>query len=182
MSPEVPNAVATPMQKPSTHVVQNGSTTAVLGPFWLTLQGDLKLMARLLKAGADVNAGDYDKRTPLHIAAAEVNLTAVGSKALSRSCGKGLMWSLCGAPLGEWTFLLIAAAEAHHWLLGLRGNRIIWFGADSNSCSEASLLLYDAAAVVNLTLLHAEVPVIEVLAPTLVKMSSCYLFQRPVLP
>ena len=34
-------------------------------------------MARLLKAGADVNAGDYDKRTPLHIAAAEVNLTAV---------------------------------------------------------------------------------------------------------
>ena len=58
------------------------------------LQGDLKLMARLLKAGADVNAGDYDKRTPLHIAAAEVNLTAVGSKALPLSCSKRLVWTL----------------------------------------------------------------------------------------
>ena len=34
-------------------------------------------MGRLMKAGADVNAGDYDKRRPLHIAAAEINLPAV---------------------------------------------------------------------------------------------------------
>ena len=40
-------------------------------------QGDLKRMGRLMKAGADVNAGDYDKRRPLHIAAAEINLPAV---------------------------------------------------------------------------------------------------------
>ena len=40
-------------------------------------QGDLKRMGRLMKAGADVNVGDYDKRRPLHIAAAEINLPAV---------------------------------------------------------------------------------------------------------
>eukprot|EP00891_Asterochloris_glomerata_P006788 jgi/Astpho2/6788/Aster-07232 len=39
-------------------------------------EGDLKRMGRLMKAGADVNVGDYDKRRPLHIAAAEINLPA----------------------------------------------------------------------------------------------------------
>ena len=40
-------------------------------------EGDLKLLRRLLRAGADVNAGDYDQRTALHVAAAEGNLAAV---------------------------------------------------------------------------------------------------------
>jgi ankyrin repeat protein len=32
---------------------------------------------RLLRCGADVNAGDYDARTALHVAAADGNLAAV---------------------------------------------------------------------------------------------------------
>jgi ankyrin repeat protein len=40
-------------------------------------EGDLQLLKRLLAAGANPNAGDYDKRRPLHIAAADGNLPAV---------------------------------------------------------------------------------------------------------
>ena len=79
------------------------------------LQGDLKLMARLLKAGADVNAGDYDKRTPLHIAAAEINLTAVGSKALPLSSAPlrfYLLW--CGPPCTWKAFLRCTRSCAGH--------------------------------------------------------------------
>ena len=39
--------------------------------------GDMPLLRRLLHAGANPNAADYDKRTALHIAAAEGNLPAV---------------------------------------------------------------------------------------------------------
>ncbi len=39
--------------------------------------GDLRRLARLLRAGATPNAADYDLRTPLHIAAAEGSLAAV---------------------------------------------------------------------------------------------------------
>jgi ankyrin repeat protein len=39
--------------------------------------GDMPLLRRLLHAGANPNAGDYDKRTALHIAAADGNLPAV---------------------------------------------------------------------------------------------------------
>lgn len=43
----------------------------------LVYEGDLKLLRRLLMAQVDVNVGDYDLRTPLHIAASEGNLPAV---------------------------------------------------------------------------------------------------------
>ena len=39
--------------------------------------GDMALMRRYIKAGVDIDIGDYDQRTALHIAAAEVNLPAV---------------------------------------------------------------------------------------------------------
>lgn len=39
--------------------------------------GDLDLLKCLLLAGCEVNAGDYDARTALHISAAEGNLPAV---------------------------------------------------------------------------------------------------------
>lgn len=39
--------------------------------------GDIKLLTRLCKAGINLNAGDYDARTALHIAACEGNVTAV---------------------------------------------------------------------------------------------------------
>lgn len=39
--------------------------------------GDIKQLTRLCKVGIDINAGDYDRRTPLHIAASEGNLTAL---------------------------------------------------------------------------------------------------------
>lgn len=40
-------------------------------------EGNLPLLRRLLKAKAPVDAGDYDKRTALHISSAEGNLAAV---------------------------------------------------------------------------------------------------------
>jgi glutaminase len=40
-------------------------------------QCNLPLLRRLMRAGTPVNAGDYDKRTALHISAAEGNLPVV---------------------------------------------------------------------------------------------------------
>ncbi|CAL8465533.1 g5069 [Coccomyxa elongata] len=40
-------------------------------------EGDLPLLRRLITAGAPADVGDYDKRTALHIAAAEGNTTAI---------------------------------------------------------------------------------------------------------
>lgn len=42
-------------------------------------EGDLALLRRLLHARADPNVGDYDKRTALHIAAADCNLPVVSA-------------------------------------------------------------------------------------------------------
>lgn len=42
-------------------------------------EGDLPLLRRLLEAGAPPDACDYDKRTALHISAAEGNLAAVSA-------------------------------------------------------------------------------------------------------
>lgn len=39
--------------------------------------GDLQLLRRLISAGANVNAFDYDRRTATHIAAADGNLSMV---------------------------------------------------------------------------------------------------------
>lgn len=39
--------------------------------------GDIVLLKRLLRAGIQVNAADYDKRTAAHIAAAEGNVSAL---------------------------------------------------------------------------------------------------------
>jgi ankyrin repeat protein len=40
-------------------------------------RGDINMLSRLIKCGADANAVDYDRMTALHIAAAEGNLQAV---------------------------------------------------------------------------------------------------------
>lgn len=47
-------------------------------------QGNSDLIRRYIKAGINVNAADYDKRTALHIAAAEGNLDVVRSSLLIR--------------------------------------------------------------------------------------------------
>ena len=39
--------------------------------------GNMPLVKRYVAAGVPIDAGDYDLRTPLHISAAEGNLTAV---------------------------------------------------------------------------------------------------------
>jgi hypothetical protein len=54
-------------------------------------EGDLQLLKRLLAAGANPNAGDYDKRRPLHIAAADGNLPAVRRRGLRQD---GSDWGL----------------------------------------------------------------------------------------
>ena len=53
-------------------------------------EGDMALMRRYIKAGVDIDIGDYDQRTALHIAAAEVNLPAVTS-----FCSKPTRACLC---------------------------------------------------------------------------------------
>lgn len=40
---------------------------------------NVPLLRRFIKAGISVNAGNFDKRTPLHVAAAEGNLAAVST-------------------------------------------------------------------------------------------------------
>ena len=45
--------------------------------------GDILMLNRLLKAGIQVNAADYDGRTAAHIAAAEGNVSAI--KVLARN-------------------------------------------------------------------------------------------------
>jgi ankyrin repeat protein len=42
-------------------------------------EGDMLLLKHLIMAGVNVNSGDYDKRTALHIAAADGNLGAVSN-------------------------------------------------------------------------------------------------------
>ena len=40
-------------------------------PIWAASKGDQGAIHRLIVRGFDQDAGDYDKRTPLHLAAAE---------------------------------------------------------------------------------------------------------------
>ena len=50
---------------------------------------NVPLLRRFLKAGVVVNAGNFDKRTALHLAAAEGNLAAVGDPMTESSWHKG---------------------------------------------------------------------------------------------
>ena len=45
---------------------------------WAAGQGDLDEVRRLASAGADISTGDYDGRTPLHLAAAEGHVEVAG--------------------------------------------------------------------------------------------------------
>lgn len=58
-------------------------------------EGNLPLLRRLITAGIHVDSADYDKRTALHISAAEGNLQAVGAACLSVCSPAGCL--LCGA-------------------------------------------------------------------------------------
>jgi len=40
-------------------------------------RGDLERVKQLVAEGVDVNQGDYDRRTPMHLAAADGNLEVV---------------------------------------------------------------------------------------------------------
>lgn len=58
---------------------ENGGTATKFTTAMLTAasQGDLDDLTVLIASGADVNAGDYDQRTPLHLAAAEGQIQTV---------------------------------------------------------------------------------------------------------
>jgi hypothetical protein len=49
-------------------------------------RGDIVTLRNLLRCNADPNSLDYDKRAPLHIAAADGNLQAVGWRVHRRIC------------------------------------------------------------------------------------------------
>ncbi len=46
-------------------------TTGVMALDWAAAQGDLHEIQRLVASGADLNEGDYDGRTAIHLAASE---------------------------------------------------------------------------------------------------------------
>lgn len=50
---------------------------SVLAVCWAAAQGDINELRRLVASGVDLNAGDYDNRTGLHLAASEGKLEAV---------------------------------------------------------------------------------------------------------
>ncbi|MGX9884232.1 glutaminase A [Streptomyces sp. NPDC002276] len=51
---------------------------SVVALCWAASQGDLDEVRRLASAGADISTGDYDGRTPLHLAAAEGHVEVTG--------------------------------------------------------------------------------------------------------
>ncbi len=50
---------------------------SVLAVCWAAAQGDINELRRLVAAGVDLNKGDYDGRTGLHLAASEGRLDAI---------------------------------------------------------------------------------------------------------
>ena len=54
-----------------------GESTAASVLCQTVFDGDTVLLKRLVRAGIDINAGDYDKRSAVHISAAEGNLVAL---------------------------------------------------------------------------------------------------------
>ncbi|WP_262056459.1 glutaminase [Streptomyces sp. STR69] len=54
------------------------SVESVVALCWAASQGDLDEVRRLASAGADISTGDYDGRTPLHLAAAEGHVEVTG--------------------------------------------------------------------------------------------------------
>ncbi|DAZ93250.1 TPA: hypothetical protein N0F65_007950 [Lagenidium giganteum] len=54
-----------------------GQLTHTTAMCWAAAEGDIDMMEKLRDLGADVNASDYDKRTPLHIAVSDNQLEAV---------------------------------------------------------------------------------------------------------
>ena len=46
-------------------------TTGVMALCWAAFQGDLHEIQRLVASGVDLNEGDYDGRTGIHLAASE---------------------------------------------------------------------------------------------------------------
>lgn len=59
---------------PDMHWLDESRASSLLNQ--AVFEGNIRLLARLIKAGVDVNAGDYDMRRPCHVAAAEGNMTA----------------------------------------------------------------------------------------------------------
>lgn len=68
---------------------------------------NLPLLRRLLRAGAPVNAGDYDLRTPLHVSAAEGNLVMVRTWAIVATAAAAAAQTLDSA---------VYASTLHHFI------------------------------------------------------------------
>ena len=49
----------------------------VVEMIYAAAEGDVTTLKSLVARGANVNAGDYDRRTPLHLAAAEGQMESV---------------------------------------------------------------------------------------------------------
>eukprot|EP00980_Cylindrotheca_fusiformis_P020957 scaffold7970_cov118-Cylindrotheca_fusiformis.AAC.13 len=59
---------------PDMHWLDEARASALMNQ--AVFEGNIRMLARLIKAGVDVDAGDYDMRRPVHIAASEGNMNA----------------------------------------------------------------------------------------------------------
>lgn len=89
---------------------------------------NVPLLRRFIKAGIAVNAGNFDKRTALHVAAAEGNLAAVRTCHLLCSDRLSLLCNL----LPECTHHIMPPIDAMHEI-SLRGQSMNWLPICSGS-------------------------------------------------
>lgn len=76
-------------------------------------QGKVDLIRHYIKAGINVNAADYDKRTALHIAAADGCLEAVRCLHILQVCFLIHRITPFGNPRKDWAYKQGSAARRH---------------------------------------------------------------------
>ena len=79
-----------------------GESTAASVLCQTVFDGDTVLLKRLVRAGIDINAGDYDKRSAVHISAAEGNLVALKVQSLRGHRHRQALHATQSSPTSVW--------------------------------------------------------------------------------